>query len=61
MIIKLKIIKTFIILRKLYKNDLTPLHYAALNNSKQMGEILISKGANINAYDLIYQILILLL
>ena len=61
MIIKLKIIKTFIILGKLYKNDLTPLHYAALNNSKQMGEILISKGANINAYDLIYQILILLL
>ena len=29
----------------------TPLHIAAKNNSKEIGEILISKGADINAYD----------
>ena len=27
---------------------MTPLHIAAENNSKEIGEILISKGANIN-------------
>ena len=31
------------------------LHYAARNNSKEIGEILISKGADINAKDIIYQ------
>ena len=40
----------------------TPLHYAAENNSKEMLEILISKGAKINAKDIIYlNILILFL
>ena len=39
-----------------------PLHYAAENNSKEMFEILISKGADINAIDIIYlNILILFL
>ena len=32
----------------------TPLHYAAWNDSKEIGELLISKGANINAKDIIY-------
>ena len=32
----------------------TPLHIAAENNSKEMLEILISKGADINAKDIIY-------
>ena len=27
----------------------TPLHIAAIHNSKEIGEILISKGADINA------------
>ena len=31
-----------------------PLHIAAENNSKEIGEILISKGADINAKDIIY-------
>ena len=33
---------------------------AVEKNSKEIGEILISKGADINAYDLIYQIIIIL-
>ena len=31
------------------------LHYAAVKNYKEIGEILISKGADINAKDIIYQ------
>jgi len=31
---------------------LTPLHYAAQNNSKEIGEILISKGTDINEKDI---------
>ena len=34
--------------------NLTPLHYAAENDSKEMLELLISKGADINAKDIIY-------
>ena len=30
------------------------IHWAAKNNSKEIGEILISKGADINAIDIIY-------
>ena len=37
-----------------------PLHIAAMNNSKEMGQILISKGAEINAIDIISQIIIIL-
>ena len=33
---------------------MTPLHYAAENNSKEIGELLISKGADINAKAVIY-------
>ena len=32
----------------------TPLHYAAKSNSKEVGELLISKGADINTKDIIY-------
>ena len=32
----------------------TPLHIAAEKNSKEIGEILISKGADINAKAIIY-------
>ena len=31
-----------------------PLHYAAEKNSKEIGELLISKGADINAKTIIY-------
>ena len=37
-----------------YVGGQTLLHYAARNNSKEIGEVLISKGANINAIDIIY-------
>ena len=35
-------------------SDQTPVHIAAYNNSIQMGKSLISKGADINAEDIIY-------
>ena len=35
----------------------TMLHYAAMGNSIWIGEILISKGADINAKTIIYQII----
>ena len=41
---------------------MTPLHVAVKYNSKEMFELLISKGADINAIDIIYlNILILFL
>ena len=40
---------------ELNKKNQTPLHYAAKINSKEIGEVLISKGADINAKDIIYQ------
>ena len=36
---------------------MTPLHRAAYNNSKEIGEIFISKGADINAKNIIYQMI----
>ena len=36
------------------------LHYPLANNSKEIGEILISKGADINAKDIIYLNIIIL-
>ena len=42
--------------RNLNKNNITPLHFAAENDSIKIGELLISKGADINAKDIIYQI-----
>ena len=35
--------------RKLNKKNISPLHYAAINNSKEIGERLIKKGAYINS------------
>ena len=42
--------------RNLNKNNKTPLHIAIGNNSIKIGEFLSSKGADINAKDIIYQI-----
>ena len=43
--------------RNLNKNNKTLLHYTAENDSIKIGELLISKGADINAKDIIYQIM----
>ena len=40
---------------ELNKKNKTPLHIALENNSKEIGKILISKGADINAKDIYYQ------
>ena len=42
--------------RNLKKNNYTPLHSAAEIDSIKIGELLISKGADINAKDIINQI-----
>ena len=42
-------------LNKIYQ---TPLHYAAEYSSNEIAKILISKGADIDARDIIYQITI---
>ena len=44
--------------RNLNKNNRTPLHIALENKLDKIGELLISKGADINAIDIIYQITI---
>ena len=41
----------------LYKNNQMPLHIALANNLCTIGKLLISKGADINAKDIIYQIM----
>ena len=41
--------------RNLKKKNKTPLHFAALFDSYKIGELLISKGADINAKTIIYQ------
>ena len=46
--------------RNLIKYNKTPLHYAAMNNSNKIGELLISKGADINAINIIHQNMIVL-
>ena len=46
---------------ELKKKNSTPLHCAAENNSKEIGELLISKGADINAIDIIYLIITIIL
>ena len=43
--------------QKLNRKNCTPLHYAIENNSKEIGELLITKGADITVKDIIYQIL----
>ena len=58
------IIKFFLIMNieikgtNLNLNNKTPLHIAAESDSNKIGELLISKGADINAKDIIYQITI---
>ena len=42
--------------RNFNKNNETPLHWAAMNNCIKIGELLLSKGADINAKNIIYQI-----
>ena len=44
--------------RNLNLNNETPLHYAATNDCIKIGELLISKGADINAIDIVYQMTI---
>ena len=44
-----------------YQNDgkrFSRLHFAAIKNYKEIGEILLTKGADVNAKDIIYQIII---
>ena len=43
--------------RNLNRNNKTPLHIAIENDSIKIGELLISKGADINAKTIIYQIM----
>ena len=38
----------------------TPLHYASENNSKEIIQMLLRKGADINAKDIIYQFILIL-
>ena len=38
--------------------NLTPLHIAAEKNFKEIGELLIRKGADISAKDIIYKIIV---
>ena len=44
--------------RNLNKNNKTPLYYAAYKDSVRMGELLILKGTDINAKDIINQYMI---
>ena len=41
----------------LNQKNKTPLHFAAEKDSIQIGELLISKRADINSIDIIYQIM----
>ena len=43
--------------RNLNKNNKTPLYWAAKYDSINVGELLISKGADVNVKDIIYQIM----
>ena len=54
-IIKILLLKTIILYseRKSYNNNSTLLHFASIGDSKEMGELLISKGADINTKDFI--------
>ena len=43
--------------RNFNNNNCTLLHFASYHDSIKIGELLISKGADINAIDIIYQIM----
>ena len=43
--------------RNLNNNNKTPLHIAVANDCIKIGELLISKGADIKTKDVIYQII----
>ena len=45
------------LLREFNQKNYTPLHMASTYNSKEIGERLISKGADINTKDIIYKII----
>ena len=45
----------FNLLRQLNHNNATPLHYVAMKNSIDIGKILISKEAEIDAKDISFQ------
>ena len=49
------------IMKLTFDSGRKPLHIAVENNSKEMIELLIKKGANINAIDIIFQIIIIFL
>ena len=46
--------------RKLSCKNYAPLHWAVEYNLKDIVELLISKGADVNAIDIIYQIIMFL-
>ena len=46
---------------ELYHKNKTSLHIAVKKQLTEIGKILISKGADINAIDIIYQMIIVLL
>ena len=46
--------------RKSNKNNKTPLHWAAINNSKEMVQLLLLKRSDINAKDIGYPKIIIL-
>ena len=43
--------------RKYHHKNEMPIHYTIDNNSRDMLELLISKGADINAKDIVYHII----
>ena len=47
-------------IRKFKKKNKTPLHIAIENNAKDIGELLISKGAIINAKDMKFKNVIII-
>ena len=58
MILFVLIIQIQVKLSQISLKNATPLHFAVKNNSKDMFELLISRGADINAKDFNYLIII---
>ena len=53
-ILSFEIILIFLKKQKLNQKNKTPLHYAAEKDSKEIGQVLISKDVDINTKDIIY-------